>query len=148
MSSGSPELLQHWYIFLLISADFRQVLPWKWGTPGTLGNLKTIVLKQLTCLCDHTMRCYVTKREFMLTSRNWQMCVRLSSIFCFQLSHVLIEIFVILNHIFRDDDGSDEDSPPPGTASITSFFAPKKDSVVYQRHQFFRDRHLEPVNSF
>lgn len=47
-----------------------------------------------------------------------------------------------------DDDGSDEDSPPPGTASITSFFAPKKDSVVYQRHQFFRDRHLEPVNSF
>lgn len=56
--------------------------------------------------------------------------------------------FVILNHIFRDDDGSDEDSPPPGTASITSFFAPKKDSVVYQRHQFFRDRHLEPVNSF
>ena len=76
------------------------------------------------------------------------MCVRLSSIFCFQLSHVLIEIFVILNHIFRDDDGSDEDSPPPGTASITSFFAPKKDSVVYQRHQFFQDRHLEPVNSF
>ncbi|XP_020627907.1 ribonuclease H2 subunit A-like [Orbicella faveolata] len=47
-----------------------------------------------------------------------------------------------------DDDDDDGDSPPPGTASITSFFAPKSDSVERQRHQFFQERHLEPVDSF
>ena len=49
---------------------------------------------------------------------------------------------------FRDDDDDDGDSPPPGTASITSFFAPKSDSGEHRRHQFFQERHLEPVESF
>ena len=50
---------------------------------------------------------------------------------------------------FRDDDDDDDgDSPPPGTASITSFFAPKSDSVERRRHQFFLERHLEPIDTF
>ena len=59
------------------------------------------------------------------------------------------QVWKISLHIFRDDDDDDDgDSPPPGTASITSFFAPKSDSVERQRHQFFQERHLEPVDSF
>ena len=49
---------------------------------------------------------------------------------------------------FRDDDDDDGDQAAQGTAAITSFFAPKYDSVDRQRHQFFRERHLEPVDSF
>lgn len=51
-------------------------------------------------------------------------------------------------HIFRDDDDDDGDSAAQGTASITSFFTPKNDTVDRQRHPFFRDRHLEHVDSF
>jgi len=52
-------------------------------------------------------------------------------------------------HIFRDDDDDEDgDLPPPGTASITSFFAPKSDSGEHRRHQFFQERHLESVESF
>jgi len=47
-----------------------------------------------------------------------------------------------------DDDDDDGDQSAQGTASITSFFTPKNDSVDRQRHQFFRERHLEPVDSF
>ncbi|KAJ7371083.1 Ribonuclease H2 subunit A [Desmophyllum pertusum] len=47
-----------------------------------------------------------------------------------------------------DDDDDDGDSAAQGTASITSFFTPKNDTVDRQRHPFFRDRHLEHVDSF
>ena len=52
-------------------------------------------------------------------------------------------------HFFRDDDDDDEnDDAAKGTAAITSFFTPKGDTIDRQRHQFFRDRCLEHVDSF
>lgn len=60
------------------------------------------------------------------------------------------QVWKISLHIFRDDDDDDDDgdSPPPGTTAITSFFAPKSDSVERRRHQFFLERQLEPIDSF
>lgn len=48
----------------------------------------------------------------------------------------------------RDDDDDDEDEAAKGTASITSFFTPKYDSNDRQKHQFFKERQLEPVEMF
>ncbi|CAH3036999.1 unnamed protein product [Porites lobata] len=50
--------------------------------------------------------------------------------------------------IHWDDDDDDEDEAAKGTASITSFFTPKYDSNDRQKHQFFKERQLEPVEMF
>ncbi|CAH3019536.1 unnamed protein product [Porites evermanni] len=50
--------------------------------------------------------------------------------------------------IHWDDDDDDEDEAAKGTASITSFFTPKYDSNDRQKHQFFKERQLEPVEKF
>ena len=49
---------------------------------------------------------------------------------------------------FRDDDDDDDDDAAKGSAAITSFFTPKSDGVDHQRHQFFKDRCLEHVDTF
>lgn len=69
-------------------------------------------------------------------------CINQCKRFCqdFQLVNLIAH--------FRDDDDDDEDEAAKGTAAITSFFTPKNDSVDRQRHQFFQERHLEPVDSF
>ncbi|XP_074639293.1 ribonuclease H2 subunit A-like isoform X1 [Acropora palmata] len=47
-----------------------------------------------------------------------------------------------------DDDDDENDDAAKGTAAITSFFTPTSDTIDCQRHQFFRDRCLEHVDSF
>ncbi|XP_072042553.1 LOW QUALITY PROTEIN: ribonuclease H2 subunit A-like [Amphiura filiformis] len=46
------------------------------------------------------------------------------------------------------DDDEEIDESAKGTASITSFFAPKGANPRKKKHQFFNDRHISQVTSF